>query len=151
MKDKPVIPTDLEGMQCPACGYDLRGLHKPVCPECGRAFYPKDFEKPRWIGEKEIAAARWFLPLAGCALIALLILLRRMGAVGYVPDSASMQPWTTLLCLVAIVVADACLRAKQANRAVRILGAAGAVLAWSALAAQFTILLLHYLTRDIHS
>lgn len=27
---------------CIACGYQLRGLEKPVCPECGRAFDPED-------------------------------------------------------------------------------------------------------------
>ena len=27
---------------CAGCGYSLRGLPKPVCPECGRAFDPDD-------------------------------------------------------------------------------------------------------------
>lgn len=28
--------------QCLDCGYDLRGLPEPRCPECGRGFNPDD-------------------------------------------------------------------------------------------------------------
>ena len=31
-----------ESAFCRACGYDLHGLDKPRCPECGRAFDPDD-------------------------------------------------------------------------------------------------------------
>jgi len=34
-----MIPTDA---QCLSCGYALRGLPAPVCPECGRGFDPAD-------------------------------------------------------------------------------------------------------------
>lgn len=34
------------GLNCPACGYDLRGLSKPKCPECGRRFNPETIEMP---------------------------------------------------------------------------------------------------------
>ncbi len=31
-----------EQARCLGCGYFLRGLERPVCPECGREFDPKD-------------------------------------------------------------------------------------------------------------
>ena len=33
-------PSDYEGLECPWCSYELTGLHKPVCPECGGRFDP---------------------------------------------------------------------------------------------------------------
>jgi len=37
-KNRLLIPTDVEGVNCLHCGYDLRGLSEPVCPECGNRF-----------------------------------------------------------------------------------------------------------------
>ncbi len=34
----PLISVDHEGVSCPHCGYDVRGITQPVCPECGRGF-----------------------------------------------------------------------------------------------------------------
>ena len=31
--------------QCAHCGYDLRGLPEPRCPECGAPFVPADGEE----------------------------------------------------------------------------------------------------------
>jgi hypothetical protein len=36
----PTLPPD--DAFCIGCGYSLRGLHSPRCPECGREFDPKD-------------------------------------------------------------------------------------------------------------
>jgi len=33
-KHSPIIPTDVTGMLCPGCGYDMRGLNQLKCPEC---------------------------------------------------------------------------------------------------------------------
>ena len=43
-------PEQLEysGFTCPVCGYDLRGLPKQVCPECGVVFELTDEEPFRW-------------------------------------------------------------------------------------------------------
>jgi hypothetical protein len=30
----------LRGLRCPACDYDLTGLHEHRCPECGAGFDP---------------------------------------------------------------------------------------------------------------
>lgn len=35
---KSLIPTETQGMLCPNCGYDLRGVVDAMCPECGREF-----------------------------------------------------------------------------------------------------------------
>jgi hypothetical protein len=43
-------------LDCPLCGYDLRGLPTQRCPECGHAFDPEElrlakFEKRQWLFE----------------------------------------------------------------------------------------------------
>jgi len=35
------MEMQLTGMNCPSCGYDLRGLPEHRCPECGRPFDPR--------------------------------------------------------------------------------------------------------------
>ena len=32
------VPPPHEAVNCPLCGYDLRGLVDPRCPECGYRF-----------------------------------------------------------------------------------------------------------------
>jgi len=39
LSNEPGIPSTA---RCLSCGYLLRGLPSPVCPECGRAFNPSD-------------------------------------------------------------------------------------------------------------
>ncbi len=34
-----------QGLRCPACGYDLRGLSQTVCPECGNGFDPDELTR----------------------------------------------------------------------------------------------------------
>jgi hypothetical protein len=36
-----------EGLQCPACGHDLRGVSDLRCPECGGAVDPAELESQR--------------------------------------------------------------------------------------------------------
>lgn len=50
--------------RCRTCGYLLRGLVEPACPECGRAFDPQDpksfdldFERRRRLWAKRVAVA----------------------------------------------------------------------------------------------
>jgi hypothetical protein len=49
---KPQLP---DTAVCLQCGYSLRGLPEPRCPECGRAFDPAD---PRTFGPR--SSTRWF-------------------------------------------------------------------------------------------
>ena len=39
-KSKPSQTLRHEGLKCPRCEYDLRGLEGNVCPECGEEFDP---------------------------------------------------------------------------------------------------------------
>ena len=54
-------------MYCLGCGYDLRGLPEPRCPECGRPFDPGDpptFRKnPKLPNEAWAVVAIYLLPL----------------------------------------------------------------------------------------
>jgi hypothetical protein len=40
-----VVPRRIRPGHCPACGYELRGLTEPRCPECGTPFDPKLLEE----------------------------------------------------------------------------------------------------------
>ncbi len=44
---------------CLGCGYSLRGLIDPQCPECGKAFDPNDPKtwSPRPLGEQRVHVA----------------------------------------------------------------------------------------------
>ncbi len=68
-----------EHAQCLGCGYALRGLGRPVCPECGRAFIPSDTTTfrnpnlvPRW---REIAKPPGPLECAAALFIAAVALV----------------------------------------------------------------------------
>ena len=39
-------PATADELQCPLCGYDLRGLTDPRCPECGYAFTWEEMRDP---------------------------------------------------------------------------------------------------------
>jgi hypothetical protein len=51
--DGQPIPEEWH-LRCPACEYELTGLTRRVCPECGRIFDPHAI----WQGEREKFAAR---------------------------------------------------------------------------------------------
>ncbi len=55
MTDSPPSPPPAEvlallsggrDLPCPGCGYNLRGLPSPVCPECGRRLRLEDLNRP---------------------------------------------------------------------------------------------------------
>lgn len=62
-----------ESAQCRSCGYRLRDLPDPVCPECGRGFDPADPKtyiadperrrRRRWVGRLSVVAAVIILAL----------------------------------------------------------------------------------------
>ncbi|MCH7702587.1 MAG: hypothetical protein IID37_12960 [Planctomycetes bacterium] len=62
-----------ESAQCRSCGYRLRDLPDPVCPECGRGFDPGDSKtyiadpdrrrRRRWLGRLSVVAAIILLAL----------------------------------------------------------------------------------------
>lgn len=45
-EQKPLVPLNEEGRRCEDCGFDLRGLTRPHCPECGAAFDPNVMADP---------------------------------------------------------------------------------------------------------
>jgi hypothetical protein len=44
--DKPDWESLAEEIHCPLCGYNLRGLSEPLCPECGYRFHWPDLLDP---------------------------------------------------------------------------------------------------------
>jgi len=70
MSNEPGIPPTA---RCLRCGYLLRGLPIPVCPECGRAFDPADastydLRPPDW-------RRRWWIKRGGILAVAGVVLL----------------------------------------------------------------------------
>jgi hypothetical protein len=51
------------GARCLGCHYDLRGLHEPHCPECGREFDPADNETMALPGQSAVTRAPFVLAL----------------------------------------------------------------------------------------
>jgi hypothetical protein len=55
------------GMYCRECGYDLRGLPEPRCPECGNTFDPRDpttfLEDPKRPSGAWLVVATYVAPL----------------------------------------------------------------------------------------
>lgn len=50
--------------KCSACGYDLSGLKRPVCPECGASFSAKDRRRLDREHSEGVARGEWIKPLA---------------------------------------------------------------------------------------
>ena len=68
----PDDPLSLAGRHCPQCDYPLKGVSKPVCPECGSAF---DLRKIRIAGyQKRTVASRIAVSLTVLIVIGLLAL-----------------------------------------------------------------------------
>ncbi|MEM9295949.1 MAG: hypothetical protein AAGA57_09120 [Planctomycetota bacterium] len=53
-----------DGLTCPSCGYDLRGITQPQCPECGQPFVVTTLDGKRagrpWVKIAAIAIAVFF-------------------------------------------------------------------------------------------
>jgi hypothetical protein len=47
---------------CPACGYNLVGLKRPICPECGASFSAKDHRRFDRDHAASVARAEWVKP-----------------------------------------------------------------------------------------
>ncbi len=49
--NKPTVLINSQGLHCPRCDYDVRGLPDDVCPECGDPFTPAEvlaYAEGRW-------------------------------------------------------------------------------------------------------
>jgi hypothetical protein len=49
--------------KCAGCGYELTGLKRPVCPECGASFSAKDRRRLDRDHSEGVARAEWIKPL----------------------------------------------------------------------------------------
>lgn len=96
-------------LTCPLCGYDLRGLPKHRCPECGHAFDPDELRRARherrqWLFEHAPAGrrVRSFVATAACSLLSPWF-WRRLNA-GHAVEPARLKRWAAAWS--AIVVAS---------------------------------------------
>lgn len=95
-----------ESAKCPKCGYVLRGLAEPRCPECGRRFDPHEilaFLRRPGPAPMTPAVRKWLRPPSKTQLI-ILIVLFILGGLGtslsYV-DTAIPRFWIAFPCFVA--------------------------------------------------
>ena len=90
------------GSPCPRCGHSLKGLSKPVCPECGRKIR---------VSVDRIGPLSWFIGMAGL-LLCIGISLDQVGlfAVPVLLYSQRPLPWEfivpELVCLVVLLAAS---------------------------------------------
>jgi hypothetical protein len=83
VSQQPSIP---DSAACLDCGYSLRGLTEPLCPECGRPFDPADRQTfrdsgaPPWWGRWARPPGRWHC--VGMSLLALWAMIDRSTPVG---------------------------------------------------------------------
>ena len=69
---KEIVLTGSATSRCPKCDYDLRGLTKPRCPECGKAFSSgelAEYADRRWAPQRFfraliLATIPWFIAYA---------------------------------------------------------------------------------------
>jgi hypothetical protein len=91
-------------MRCLTCGYDLRGLPEPRCPECGRAFdLASDVDHPTRVKH----LLRWAfgaLVIAGVSPLILFV----ADAFARGPMFGSIPPWTNALALFAFCMSPWC-------------------------------------------
>ena len=86
--------------RCLGCGYSLRGLPQPVCPECGRGFDPDD-------PETHVTPARWAQTLLRRMLLGYRSTIVGMGAAVILLEITSVGPWShghTILAATAMVL-----------------------------------------------
>lgn len=55
------------GIKCIKCGYDMRLLNKPQCPECGWKFRLDEYE--RFKNRVRFAPLFWLLSIATCLIV----------------------------------------------------------------------------------
>ncbi len=73
MIQQPEHPTSNEPARyCCRCGYELRGLTSPRCPECGRAFDPAN---PKTFRCRPIRRWHWYVKCAAILLVTVAVLL----------------------------------------------------------------------------
>ncbi|QKK07858.1 MAG: hypothetical protein HND58_06500 [Planctomycetota bacterium] len=65
------------GHFCHECGYDLKGLREPVCPECGTRIKANKHERWDKQTERDVIRTEWTKPLvtAGIGLVGLLVVM----------------------------------------------------------------------------
>jgi hypothetical protein len=94
-------------VECPQCGYNLRGLRGAACPECGSALsfrMLRNLERQKKVGALDVRRARW-----GWTVVVVGFLLLIAGlAVGIVPAN----PFVTILIAVCLLAAAGAVRGR---------------------------------------
>lgn len=89
--------TRQTGMYCRQCGYALRGLSEPRCPECGRPYNPTDpksyLHHPRgWSLRRRARRAAWSLALLAVAFAVYAAVLWGYMRYHYLPGRQAETP-----------------------------------------------------------
>ncbi len=48
--------------KCSQCGYELTGLKRPICPECGASFSPRDYRRLDREHSESVRRSEWIKP-----------------------------------------------------------------------------------------
>jgi hypothetical protein len=120
---------------CPSCGYNLRGLEKPVCPECGLAAGWGAFGvwglRSRPALYRAVEVCIYLSVMLGLFLLAFRFGraverhdLRQIAAAGLIPFASFIALWAWLAGRAALARAPAYLQARWASAAVALLALA---------------------------
>lgn len=90
---------------CPSCGYDLKGLKKPRCPECGKVLPVVTEKDEREAESKEIARKAWIKPLVllGIGLAGLCVVGTQRGGGGGVGIATELVEFAVGLPVAGLV------------------------------------------------
>lgn len=90
---------------CPGCGYDLKGLKKPRCPECGKVLPLVTEREEREAESKQIARKAWIKPLVllGIGLAGLCIVGTQRGGGGGAGVAAELVEFAVGLPVAGLV------------------------------------------------
>lgn len=110
--ERPTNPDDrallefiyTRDVECPACGYNLRGLRTAVCPECSGRLYLS-------VGSENLALGPWAMALVSFALGAgfdgVVSVVISIGLIFFPPSGAGVRQ-AGLLLLSFVIGAAAC-------------------------------------------
>src|SRR5439155_13935145 len=103
--------NEAHGLYCPECGYDLRGIESPRCPECGQSIDRATLAESRipWVHRHEIGRFRAYWRTLWLATLRPKRIATDIAAPAHPRDAELFRRLTVLiaalpLCAAAVVI-----------------------------------------------